>query len=390
MTAAPELAVPLRSVRLCSSEAGELGLDERLRQLARGKAPLRRAMGALAGRLVALQGWERLGYARLRDYATERLGLSARSLQDFAYVDRALGELPRVEEAFVSGELSWSKLRLLARVATANDEGRWLERARVLSVRALEREVRRVDVGALENGAAESDPEGESGPPRECVRIRCSRAVLARWWRVRKLASRAAGEALPVWVAMDHVAGEWQEWQVCASARGAATHPSTRSEETAHPFFMAPRPIARFFRAVLCSTRRQLERRTGRLPSEGEAFGWMLDHALATWAAEDPDPRRAKRLQREHAVYARDGWRCTVPGCTSYRNLHDHHIRFRSAQGSDALWNRTTLCAYHHQRGVHAGVVGCTGRAPERLRFELGLRAGQPPLAVYRSGDVMG
>jgi hypothetical protein len=78
-----------------------------------------------------------------------------------------------------------------------------------------------------------------------------------------------------------------------------------------------------------------------------------------------------------------------VPGCTSYRNLHDHHIRFRSAGGSNALWNRTTLCAHHHQRGVHAGVVGCTGRAPERLRFALGLRAGHPPLAVYRSGDVM-
>ena len=86
-----------------------------------------------------------------------------------------------------------------------------------------------------------------------------------------------------------------------------------------------------------------------------------------------------------HAAAAR-----AAPGCTSFRNLHDHHIRFRSAQGSDALWNRTTLCAYHHQRGVHAGGVGCTGRAPERLRFELGLRAGQPPLAVYRSGDVMG
>jgi hypothetical protein len=38
---------------------------------------------------------------------------------------------------------------------------------------------------------------------------------------------------------------------------------------------------------------------------------------------------------------------------------------------------------------LHAAVVGCTGRAPERLRFELGLRAGQPPMVVYRSGDVM-
>jgi hypothetical protein len=591
----------LRELYPCSSEvrdptAQTADLDARLRELARAQVPLRRALIALAGRLVALQGWERLGFARLRDYAAERLGLSARSLQDFAYVDRALGELPRLEEAFVAGELSWSKLRLLARVATASDEVRWLERAQVSSVRALEREVRRVDVGAVENGAAEADPEGESGPPQECVRIRCTPAVRARWWRVRQLASRAAGEAVPGWIAMENVAAEvasalplegavddakpfaaaiavarrrrlrraanvcvsqeravgppylpapvWElvagledadpfeldarlrlavareqrldaeisalllrvaenrrfrlwgyanlesyvrealgmsprkarallrleraerrcpellvayhegrlswvqahalvpvawaaesactawidwasgvtvrrlgdevgraqaryelglarfpeppsldappgeagaeegghEWQTCAPATDA---------ETAHPFFFAPPPAARFFRAVLCSTRRHLERRTGRLPTQGEAFGWMLDHALETWAADDPDPQRAKRLQREHAVYARDGWRCAAPGCTSYRNLHDHHIRFRSAGGSNAPWNRTTLCAFHHHRGVHAGVVGCTGRAPEHLHFALGLRAGRPPLVTYRSGDVV-
>jgi hypothetical protein len=63
-------------------------------------------------------------------------------------------------------------------------------------------------------------------------------------------------------------------------------------------------------------------------------------------------------------------------------------VVFRSAGGSDALTNRTTLCAWHHLRGVHAGVIDCTGRAPDALVFELGLRAGRPPLARYRSGDV--
>jgi hypothetical protein len=605
MAAAPAFAAPLRAVSVRSREARDpivarADPDARLRELSRAQAPLRRALLALAGRLVAIRGWERLGFARLRDYAVERLGLSARSLQDFAYVDRALGELPRLERAFVSGDLSWSKLRLLARVATGKDEGRWLERARALSVRALEHAVRRVDLGALESGAAEADPEGEDGPPQECVRIRCTPAVRARWWHVRTLASRAAGESVPVWVAMEHVAAEvasalpleggredgddeageafaasiavarrrhrrraanvcaphdraeglrplpafvqslleglesadafgldarlrpivvfeqqldteisslllvvaearrfesrvhrdlggyarevlgmsprkarallrleragrrcpellcayragrlswvqahalvplawagpsacaaWIDWATRvtvrrledevdraqaryelglarfpdppsndsppseAGAEGAAAAwqtcaPATESE-TAHPFFFAPRPAARFFRAVVCSTRRHLERRTGRLPTEGEAFGWMLEHALAAWTAADPDPKRAKRLRREHAVFARDGWRCTAPGCSSYRHLQSHHIRFRSAGGSDAPWNRTTLCAFHHHRGVHAGVVGCTGTAPDRLRFALGLRTGQPPLVTYRSGEV--
>jgi hypothetical protein len=104
----------------------------------------------------------------------------------------------------------------------------------------------------------------------------------------------------------------------------------------------------------------------------------MLDHALAEW-----QPRRGRRARRAERVYARDGWRCTVPGCSSYRNLQDHHIVFRSRGGSEALSNRTTLCAWHHLRGVHAGRVRCAGTAPDALRFELGLRVGREPLLVY-------
>jgi hypothetical protein len=77
-----------------------------------------------------------------------------------------------------------------------------------------------------------------------------------------------------------------------------------------------------------------------------------------------------------------------VPGCTSRRNLHDHHLEFRSAGGSDAPENRVTLCAFHHLRCLHAGLLRVRGRAPDDLIFELGLRPGAPPLARYRSGDV--
>jgi hypothetical protein len=138
--------------------------------------------------------------------------------------------------------------------------------------------------------------------------------------------------------------------------------------------------LARLFRAVLCSLRRAEEARTGRLPTEGEAFQAMLHHALDAWGV-------ARHARRAPQVFARDGWRCTVPGCTSQRNLHAHHIRFRSAGGGDEPENLTTLCAAHHQRGVHAGRIHITGRAPHALTFELGLRRGRPPLVRYASGD---
>jgi hypothetical protein len=132
---------------------------------------------------------------------------------------------------------------------------------------------------------------------------------------------------------------------------------------------------------VLEEVRERLARARGAPVSQGEAFGAMLDHALQVWSERDA---RARRDQR---IFERDGWRCAVPGCTSHRNLQVHHVVFRSHGGGDEPENLITLCAWHHQRGVHGGLVRIAGRAPDRLRFELGLRDGEPPLMVYESGD---
>jgi hypothetical protein len=107
----------------------------------------------------------------------------------------------------------------------------------------------------------------------------------------------------------------------------------------------------------------------------------MLDHAIRVWNERDG------RAQLHHRILERDGWRCAVPGCSSHRNLQVHHVVFRSQGGSDGPDNLITLCAWHHQRGVHGGLVRITGKAPDRLRFELGLRDPEPPLMVYESGD---
>ena len=101
----------------------------------------------------------------------------------------------------------------------------------------------------------------------------------------------------------------------------------------------------------------------------------MLDHTI------DSLREQAGLPPREPWVFERDGWRCVAPGCTSYRNLHAHHVIFRSAGGGDEPSNLVTLCAAHHQRGVHGGLICISGQAPEGLRFEM-------PLGTYRSGDI--
>ena len=107
------LGVGMEALAQTRAAPDPLDVETPLVALARSGAPLRRALAALAGRLVATSAWERLGFARLRDYAVERAGMSARQLQDLAHVDGALRTLPLVAEAFVAGRLSWTKARLL-------------------------------------------------------------------------------------------------------------------------------------------------------------------------------------------------------------------------------------------------------------------------------------
>jgi len=557
--------------------------EARLASLARAPTALRRALARVAGRMVATRGWERLGFARLADYAVERAGMSARELRDLAHVDRALAGLPALDAAFLSGAIGWTQLRLLCRVAQPEDQELWLARTARLTARGLAREVRAVDARAREPTSA-AEPEEEA---RVGVVLRVSPAARGRWWSARQFASRVAGHALshaafaevlgaevlsgvplesgaedgaeePVepesgatsetelrergraarrrgapaetpseevlelergldeadafgldrrlrcaarlegsWQArlapllVEAVAGAWfraagyrsfdryaeerlgmapsrarallrvgriaarcpalrdafasgrlswvqahalapllfesgaapfrEAWVdhagrvsvrrlgddvsralgsrsfapppldgPCASGAssdgadpaGLRTGANTRlPKETERLFFSASPEVAQLFRAVLATVQRRLERERGRPSCVSEALEAMLDHAIAAWQPEKKPPRA-------FAVFERDGWRCTAPGCTSHRNLHQHHVVFRSAGGSNAPENLTTLCAWHHLRGVHGGLLRCTGTAPGRLHFALGLRAGRPPLAVYGPGEV--
>ncbi len=570
--------------------------------------------------MLETRAYERLCYARLRDYARERAGLSARQLQDLSHAHRAFATLPGLERALVTNELPWSKVRLLTRVATPDDEERWIERARLLSIRRLELEVRAA------RGHADGALDAEADPPRVRVTLHCTPAVREQWLLAREFAERVSGQRLredealewvtaealsavsidasrigigtgirtetgirttgagtgigtetetgtgigepepvaasrPVdaaahdesaldkcvrtprpdaltdasaslallvagldeadafeldrrlrtairreqtldaaiapllrlvtcpeyewrasyWKLSDHAAEQlgmstskarallrieragdacpdlrtsfrdgrlswakaqcllplllldidsvrapgwrrrWVAWAERVTVRRleadveralllrAGHHPAfgrcledparTRDpipederqmcapdidvEATERLDWRVPREVASLFLAVRESLRGRLRAVTSRPASEGDAFAAMLDHALATWTLSDPSK------PRPDPVFERDGYLCAVPGCSSRMGFHDHHVVFRSHQGSDELANRLTLCVFHHQRCLHAGRLRIRGLAPDRLVFELGVRPGAPPLASYRSGDVV-
>lgn len=146
--------------------------------------------------------------------------------------------------------------------------------------------------------------------------------------------------------------------------------------------FRAPPEAADVILLALEAARLHLARAAGCDAGAAAAFSWLVEHALEAWQEQGA-------TFHDYADFTRDGFRCTAPGCTARRNLHAHHVVFRSAGGPDVPWNRTTLCAFHHLRGVHARTVSCQGRAPDGLEFALGLRAEGPPLLRARSGDVL-
>ena len=100
----------------------------------------------------------------------------------------------------------------------------------------------------------------------------------------------------------------------------------------------------------------------------------LLRHVITHW---ESTPRYSD------PVFARDGWRCTVPACSSRRNLHDHHIRFRSRGGDNRRANRTAVCAAHHLHGIHDGTVRASGTAPHAIEWQLGVRPGAPPFRAF-------
>jgi hypothetical protein len=183
-----------------SAESAE-HIEDRLSRLAGALGPLRRLLAAITERLIETKAHQRLCYARLGDYARERLGLSARQLQELARVHRVLAGLPALERALVENQLPWSKVRLIARVATGEDEEEWIARARGMPTRQLEREVR--------SSAPEPAPQDADEPiPQKRVEVRCTPAVREKWGLAREVAERVAGQRLRAGEALELVAAE--------------------------------------------------------------------------------------------------------------------------------------------------------------------------------------
>src|SRR5919109_1170301 len=106
----------------------------------------------------------------------------------------------------------------------------------------------------------------------------------------------------------------------------------------------------------------------GRWISNSMCLRRIAEHCIGVWK-----PMLKRRSTVERRVLKRDKGFCQVPGC-SRPAAHAHHIIPRAQGGTDDPWNLVSLCAAHHLHGVHDGHIRVTGKAPDQLHWELGLR----------------
>src|SRR5438876_7415865 len=166
-----------------------LQLDGFLRRLARQEAVCRRVLGRLARTFLAGRYHHRLGFARLGDWTRERLGLSARQVQDLARVAERLESLPAIAAAFAAGDLSWTRRAFSPRrpPPTASASG-WRSRATRRCVRWKRRP--RTPTSATVSAS-------RSTAPAACAPAGARRSSSPVAWRAASSRSRRPPRSLP-------------------------------------------------------------------------------------------------------------------------------------------------------------------------------------------------
>ena len=115
-------------------------IDAALRDLARMRDGWDELVGHLALLVRCLGLWRAMGFASFDHYCAERLGLAGRTVEQRAWLERKLHELPGLRLAMREGRVSYEKARIVAGVASEDTAVEWIERAASLTCIALRRE----------------------------------------------------------------------------------------------------------------------------------------------------------------------------------------------------------------------------------------------------------
>ena len=273
------------------------------RSLERAEAQLIEKLIAVETELVFLK----LGFASLFAYCREALKLSDAVSYNAITVARKARQVPELQAEIKSGAIGISTAKKIASVLTRDNQAQWLEKAKLLPARRLEKEV-----ASVTPRAATPEVARYVSGDRLSLALGVSEELMLKLRRAQDQVSRSQGKAASL------------EETVAALAE----------------FYLHRKdPIERAKRVI---AKKGMQNPTQKIDSR------------FTRTAGERTPIPAATL---HQVRLRDQDRCQFPkpggGICAERRWLDHHHLIPVAQGgTHRLENIKTLCQAHH-REVH-------------------------------------
>ncbi len=319
------------------SEAEEedwLSVHRQLKRIAKKRAALDHDELQLIRVAIRLALWRHVGKTSIREYLEHECGYGPHVASERVRVAEALDAMPDLERALGDGELSYSAVRAISRVATNRTEGAWIAACRGKSQREIEERLAEREVG--DGPAAPRKPELRAKDrtyrgitPATEAAIECARRELQQ-----ELGQRLDDNELLFLLASR------------ARGGGARKRAAAQVAVTVCPSCQVGRQLA---------GNRQVALRSEELARVFCDAQW-IDVNGSERSVQDVTPAlRAKVMMRDHG-------RCRVPGCRAAANIEVHHIVPWSRGGTHAIENLIALCDGHHV-ALHRGDIAIVGPA---------------------------
>ena len=341
------------------------------------------------------------GFRSCAHWLSWRTGISLGPAREKVRVARCLPSLSLIPDAFARGEISYSKVRAMTRIADAENEAELLEFARHGTTAHVEKMVRywrRIDRGDASRAAREErrglslwltedgsyEVRGRLNPEVGALLLKALEVAETRLYRAERNAGTAhrtsaeqrRADALGLWLEErvqpqvqlvvhsfaggQHGAQEEQAQNAAVEEEqdAAVAQEQDAPAEQAQDAAVAQEQDAPLEQeqdaAVLLVTEdgsRVSAETSSRLACDAEVVpiaragdGSVLDVGRR---------RRTVGWRLRKALEARDGG-CRFPGCDSRARTHAHHITPWAHGGETAMNNLVLLCPFHH-RAVHEG-----------------------------------
>jgi hypothetical protein len=313
--------------------------------------------------LVLIREFEdRAGYLKwgLKDaveWLSYRCDLSRSAAYEKVRVARALRKLPAISDSFSTGELSYSKVRALTRVAGDHNEQDLLGFAlRTTATRVEERcrELRfgmdmSIDVAsrAYANRSLRVSRNQQRGMMTVTVELPIEAGEL-----LEKALDRAREQDIDK--TPEFADESWSTQQADAFANLVSDYLAGHGENDSSP--------SDNYLVTIHVDQSALAGGEGRsaLPIESVKRLCCDGHAVVITEDNEGEPLSIGRKTRivpaaiKRVVLAKHNDRCTFPGCHNGRFLHIHHIEHWSNGGETSVENLMPLCTRHHSL-VHEG-----------------------------------